>query len=220
MEFSAFEVLGPVMVGPSSSHTAGACRIAKVARCICGDDFKSVDFYLHGSFAYTYKGHGTDKALVGGILGMEPDDADLERSFEIAEEKGVNYTINTIDLGEKYHPNSVKIVFHYEDREEYIIGSSIGGGAITIVNINGIDIEFRGLFPTILLQYEEQSGVIAYVSSILSGNNYSIESINTVKNPLTNMVTLTVEIDKKLSDYVKAAILGADRFLTAKYVEV
>lgn len=220
MEFSAFEVLGPVMVGPSSSHTAGACRIAKVARCICGEDFTSVDFYLHGSFAYTYKGHGTDKALVGGILGMEPDDADLERSFEIAEEKGIKYTINTIDLGEKYHPNSVKIVFHYEDREEYIIGSSIGGGAITIVNINGIDIEFRGLFPTILLQYEEQSGVIAYVSSILSGNNISIESINTVKNPLTNMVTLTVEIDRKLSDYVKNAILGADRFLTAKYVEV
>ncbi len=220
-EFSAFEVLGPVMVGPSSSHTAGACKIANTAGKICEKDFTSVEFLLHGSFACTYKGHGTDKALVGGILGYQPDDARLCNSFDHAKEAGLNYSISTVDLGESYHPNSVKIVFHYADRpDEFVIGSSIGGGAIVICNVNGIDIEFRGLFPTILLQYEEQEGVIAYVSSILSGNRYSIESINTRKNTLTNIVTLTIEVNKDISDFVKNAILEADRFITAKYVSV
>ena len=220
MEFSAFEVLGPFMIGPSSSHTAGACKIAKVARNICGHDFNSVEFLLHGSFAHTYKGHGTDKALVGGLMGFAPDDERIRDSFSIAEKEGIKYSFDTIDLGDEYHPNSVKIVFHYDDRDEFVIGSSIGGGAIVIVNINGIAIEFRGLFPTILLQYNEQSGVIAYVSSILYGNGYSIESINTDKNSLTEMVTLTIEVDQPLSPYVQAAILQADRFKAAKYVEV
>lgn len=220
MEYTAFEIMGPIMVGPSSSHTAGACKIASVARKICGEGFDSVDFYLHGSFAHTYKGHGTDKALVGGMLGFKPDDSRIREAFALAKEANCKWEFFTVDLGEKYHPNSVKIVFHYDDRDEYIIGSSIGGGAIIIVNINGIDVEFRGMFPTILLQYYEQSGVIAYVSSILSGNQYSIESINTVKNNLTNIVTLTVETDKPLADYVKGAILGSERFITAKYVEV
>lgn len=220
-EYSAFEVLGPIMVGPSSSHTAGACRIANAARKICGDDYTSVEFCLHGSFAHTYKGHGTDKALLGGIMGFQPDDDRLRNSPELAEEKKLNYKITTTDLGEKYHPNSVKIIFHFEDKlDEYVIGSSIGGGSIVICNVNGIDLEFRGLFPTILLQYEEQEGVIAYVSSILSGNRYSIESINTNKNPLTNIVTLTIEVNKDVSDFVRNAILEADRFITAKYIGV
>ena len=220
MEYSAFEVLGPLMVGPSSSHTAGACKIAKVAKNICGKDFLSVEFILHGSFAQTYKGHGTDKALLGGILGFKTDDPRIKDAFTLANEEGINYSFETGDLGDEYHPNTVKIIFNYEDRKEYIIGSSIGGGNIMIVNINGMAIEFRGLYPTILLQYEDKSGVIAYVSSVLSGNGYSIESMNTVKNTLTDIVTLTTEVDRQLSPCVRDAILGAEMFIAAKYVEV
>lgn len=220
-DYSAFEVMGPIMVGPSSSHTAGACKIANVAVDIVSEGFNKVEFQLHGSFAHTYKGHGTDRALVGGILGFEPDDNRIKTSFEIAEESGLNYIFTTINLGENYHPNSVKIIFSYPDRdEEYVIGSSIGGGAMKIVNINGIAIEFRGEYSTILLEYPEQRGVISYVSSLLTGNDYNIESLNTKKNKLTNVVTLTVEIDKPLTDSLKSAILGAERFITAKYVEV
>lgn len=220
-EYSAFEVLGPVMVGPSSSHTAGACRIANAARKICGEDFVKVEFYLHGSFAYTYKGHGTDRALVAGIMGYSTDDDRIRTSFEIAEEKGLNYEIKTIDLGENYHPNSVKIVFYYENGErEYVIGSSIGGGAMVIVNINGIDVEFRGMYPTLLLQYEDQRGIISYISTLLTGNRSNIESIITKKNSLTNVVTLTIEMDTELSEFVKNAILNSDQFITAKYVGV
>lgn len=220
-DYSAFEVMGPIMVGPSSSHTAGACKIANVAVDIVSEGFNKVEFQLHGSFAHTYKGHGTDRALVGGILGFELDDDRIKTSFEIAEESGLNYIFTTINLGENYHPNSVKIIFSYPDRdEEYVIGSSIGGGAMKIVNINGIAIEFRGEYSTILLEYPEQRGVISYVSSLLTGNDYNIESLNTKKNKLTNVVTLTVEIDKPLTDSLKSAILGAERFITAKYVEV
>ena len=91
MELSAYEILGPIMVGPSSSHTAGACRIAKLAKNIVKDDFTSVEFQLHGSFAYTYKGHGTDRALLGGILGLKPDDANIQNAFELADSKGIKY---------------------------------------------------------------------------------------------------------------------------------
>lgn len=220
-EYSAFDVLGPIMIGPSSSHTAGACRIARAALKICGNDFKSVDFLLHGSFALTYKGHGTDKALVGGILGFDTDDKRIRDSFEIAKERGVEYTFKTTDLGEKYHPNTVKIVFHFDNKpDEYVIGTSIGGGAITIVNIDGIEIDFRGEFPTILLQYNEQKGVIAYVSSILAENNYNIESINTEKDKLHDIVTLSLEIDRELTDDLKDSILNSDRFNITRYVGV
>lgn len=219
-EFGAFDILGPIMIGPSSSHTAGACRIGKTAMKISSKGWKSVDFFLHGSFAHTYKGHGTDRALVGGVMGFETDDPRIRNSFEIADEEGIKYKFIKTDLGEKYHPNSVKIVFHYDDHDEFVIGSSIGGGAMIIVNINGIELEFRGEFPTILLRYNEQKGVIAYVSSILSENSYNIESINTVKDKLTDIVTLTIEIDRNLTDEIKDAIINKDRFLEAKYVEV
>ena len=175
---------------------------------------------MRGSFAHTYKGHGTDRALVGGVMGFETDDPRIRNSFEIAEKEGIKYKFIKTDLGEKYHPNSVKIVFHYDDHDEFVIGSSIGGGAMIIVNINGIELEFRGEFPTILLRYNEQKGVIAYVSSILSENSYNIESINTVKDKLTDIVTLTIEIDRNLTDEIKDAIINKDRFLEAKYVEV
>lgn len=220
-DYSAFEVMGPIMVGPSSSHTAGACKIANVATSIMSNNYNQVEFQLHGSFAHTFKGHGTDRALVGGILGFEPDDDRIKTSFELAKQAGLNYIFTTTNLGDNYHPNSVKIVFSYPNgEEEYVIGSSIGGGAMKIVNINGIAIEFRGEYSTILLEYPEQRGVISYVSSLLTGSEYNIESLNTKKNKLTNIVTLTVEIDKPLTESLKSAILGVERFTTAKYVEV
>lgn len=219
-EYSAYDVLGPIMVGPSSSHTAGACKIGNIAKKICKNNFKSVEFLLHGSFAHTYKGHGTDKALVGGILGFETFDDNIKRSFDIAKERGIDFCFKPVNLGDEYHPNTVKIIFHYDGFDEYVIGSSIGGGAIVIVDINGITMEFRGQYPTILLKYNEQKGIISFVSSLLNSYDYNIESIVTNKNSLTNIVTLTVEIDRALSDDLKTAILSSNKFLQGKYIEV
>lgn len=219
-EYGSFEILGPIMVGPSSSHTAGACKIARVAAKICPKNYKKVEFYLHGSFAYTYKGHGTDRALLGGIMGFETYDDSIRDAYEIANEKNINYEFIPTDLGENYHPNTVKINFIYDDYCEYVIGSSIGGGNMIIVDINGIEVEFDGKFPTLLFQYPEQKGVIATVSTILSDNGYNIESINTKKDVLTNIVTLTVELDRKLDEEVSNKLLDNPRYMTSKYVEV
>ena len=220
-EYSSFEILGPIMVGPSSSHTAGACKIARVAAKICPNNDESVEFYLHGSFAYTYKGHGTDRALLGGIMGFKTYDNSIRRAYEIADERGIKYSFIPMNLGEEYHPNTVKIKFNYKDgTSEYVIGSSIGGGNMIIVDINGIKVEFDGKFPTFLFQYDEQKGVIAEVSTALANDNYNIESINTSKDELTNIVTLTVELDENANENLKKQLLNNPRYLTSKYVEV
>lgn len=220
-EYSPFEILGPIMVGPSSSHTAGACKIARLAAKICPDDYESVEFYLHGSFAFTYKGHGTDRALLGGIMGFKTYDSSIRNAYEIADERGIKYSFIPMNLGENYHPNTVKIKFNYKDRDsEYVIGSSIGGGNMKIVDINGIQVDYDGKFPTLLFQYPEQKGVIADVSTILAKESYNIESINTSKNELTNIVTLTVELDEGASESVLNKLLNNSRYITSKYVEV
>lgn len=220
-EYSPFEILGPIMVGPSSSHTAGACKIARLAAKICPDDYESVEFYLHGSFAFTYKGHGTDRALLGGIMGFKTYDSSIRNAYEIANERGIKYSFIPMNLGENYHPNTVKIKFNYKDRDsEYVIGSSIGGGNMKIVDINGIQVDYDGKFPTLLFQYPEQKGVIADVSTILAKESYNIESINTSKDELTNIVTLTVELDEGASESVLNKLLNNSRYITSKYVEV
>ncbi|MHC5098676.1 L-serine ammonia-lyase, iron-sulfur-dependent subunit beta [Peptoniphilus genitalis] len=220
-EYSSFEILGPIMVGPSSSHTAGACKIARLAAKICPDDYESVEFYLHGSFAFTYKGHGTDRALLGGIMGFKTYDSSIRNAYEIADDRGIKYSFIPMNLGENYHPNTVKIKFNYKDRDsEYVIGSSIGGGNMKIVDINGIQVDYDGKFPTLLFQYPEQKGVIADVSTILAKESYNIESINTSKDELTNIVTLTVELDEGASESVLNKLLNNSRYITSKYVEV
>ncbi|KMT20838.1 L-serine dehydratase, beta chain SdhB [Clostridium cylindrosporum DSM 605] len=139
--YSVFDVLGPVMIGPSSSHTAGAARLGKVARGVVGEDFKKVEFYLHGSFAETYKGHGTDRALAAGILGMETDDERLRTAIQLAESKGIELKYIPTDLGDE-HPNTVKMVFYMNDGStKTITGSSIGGGNMVITNIDGEKID-------------------------------------------------------------------------------
>ena len=215
--YSLFDIMGPIMIGPSSSHTAGACRIARVARKILGKDFIKVEFYLHGSFAETYLGHGTDKALVAGALGLDIDDSDLKNSFKIARERGIDFEFIKTDLGEDVHPNSVKIIFYYPNgREAMAIGCSIGGGNIIMTNIDGIEFEYTNEFPTILLKYREQTGVIAFVSSILSEHGYNIERMTTSKEQ--DMVTLIVELTEELDEENKKSILESDKFEVAKYL--
>jgi len=145
-DYGVFDILGPIMIGPSSSHTAGAARLAKVAGIIAGGKITKVSFLLHGSFAQTYKGHGTDKALVAGILNMDPWDENLKSSFNIAEEKGIEIIFAETDLGD-VHPNTVKFIITKADGSiTEVTGSSIGGGNITVINIDGQVVEFTGCY--------------------------------------------------------------------------
>ena len=204
-DYSAFDILGPIMIGPSSSHTAGAAKLAKIAMEIAGDGFSRIEFYLHGSFAKTYKGHGTDKALVAGILGFEPSDERLRESFKIANEKNIIIEFIETDLGYQ-HPNTVKIVFKYIDKEDfYVLGSSIGGGSIIIHDINGDLLEFTGNYPTMIVKYNDIKGVISKVSAILASSELNIATMKVTRESsiATMLCELDTEMDEETMDMIK-----------------
>ncbi len=138
--WSVFDIIGPVMIGPSSSHTAGACRLGLMVNRIFGIP-DEVEIQLHGSFAKVYKGHGTDKALVAGILGFDSDDERLIKSFQLAEDQGLKFNFSKNDFGSKYHPNTVKFKLKKDNQVHTMIGSSIGGGNIEIISIDGVNVE-------------------------------------------------------------------------------
>ena len=193
--YSAFDILGPIMIGPSSSHTAGAARLAKVASIIAGKDIMSVQFVLHGSFAKTYKGHGTDKALIAGILGMDPWDDRLKDSMNIAKEEGLNVEFAFADLGD-VHPNTVKFVITKKSgRVIEIIGSSVGGGNILIFSVDGEAVEFTGNYPTIIVRHKDIPGMISKVSTILYEENVNIAFMNVYRNSRGLNATMVFETD-------------------------
>ena len=199
-DYGVFDILGPIMIGPSSSHTAGAARLGKIAKEIVGTEFSKVIFYLHGSFGKTFEGHGTDKALVAGILGMDPSDEALKDSFAIAKSQGIEYEFIEADLGYE-HPNTVKIVFKFDSGEDiHLTGSSIGGGNILITDINGNRVEFSGDYPTMLIKYIDQKGVISRISSILSLNEINIATMKVVRE--SNIATMIVEADSTIEKNV------------------
>ncbi len=155
------------MVGPSSSHTAGAARLGKVARTIAGDGIKTVEFFLHGSFATTYKGHGTDKALIAGILGMNPWDKNLRYSMELAQKEDIEIKFIPTNLGD-VHPNTVKIVMNKKNgKTVQVVGSSIGGGNILVTEVDGDKLEFTGIYPTILINHTDLAGMVAKITAVL-----------------------------------------------------
>lgn len=217
-EYSIFQVMGPIMVGPSSSHTAGACRIANSARNLCPFDFSKAVFILHGSFLMTYKGHGTDRALLAGILGVKPDDSRIIQAFDLADKAGLDYHFERGDLGH-VHPNSVKIILSNDQGDSFdLVGSSIGGGNIELIELDGNKISFRNQFPTFILQYQEQKGVIARVSRYISDAGYNIENIDTEKRGKS--VTLSVELTHPAGEDLKNQVLHSDLFNFAKYLDV
>lgn len=197
---SIFDILGPIMIGPSSSHTAGAARLAKIASYIAGEDIISVKFFLHGSFKHTYKGHGTDRALLAGIMGLEPYDERLRNSFDLAEEKKLKFDFIPADLG-VVHPNTVK--FEIENNsgiKTVVIGSSVGGGAVMVTNINGYDVSVTGDYYTIIVNYTDIKGVISKVSSILSIDGINIATMNVSRKSKGKEATMIIEIDGSVSN--------------------
>ena len=193
-----FDILGPIMVGPSSSHTAGAARLGKVARAVAGGDIDDVTFYLHGSFAKTYKGHGTDRALVAGILGMEPSDLRLRDSLEIAKEMGLKIRFREADLGD-VHPNTVEFVIKGKEGTYELIGSSIGGGSIEVTSVNGNSVNFTGAYPTIIVSNKDVPGVLSKVSSILYDNDINIAFMKVFRNQKGRDATMVFEVDHEVT---------------------
>lgn len=197
-----FDVLGPIMIGPSSSHTAGAARLGKIAGTIVNKPIKEVSFLLHGSFRETYKGHGTDRALVAGILGFLPDDPNLKDSISIANEKGIIIRFLPADLGQ-VHPNTVKfLIKDIDDIEWEVLGSSIGGGLVEIHEINGKKVKVTGEYPTIITCHDDVPGTVSKISTLFYENKISIAFMSLSRNQKGKDATMTLEVDTNISDEI------------------
>ncbi|MTI68852.1 MAG: L-serine ammonia-lyase, iron-sulfur-dependent, subunit beta [Firmicutes bacterium] len=217
VNYSSFDILGPIMIGPSSSHTAGAARLGKVARYIAGDNFNKVKFFLHGSFAKTYKGHGTDKALAAGVLGMEPFDDNLPKSLDIAKDLGYDFIFYETEL-EYEHPNTAKIVFTENNNEISVTGSSIGGGSIVITNIDGYDVNLTGEYPTIFIRHNDKKGIISEVTTVLAGFEINVAKMQVNRKNKGKFASMVIETDDSLPKSMLALLKGLEDVLTVRAI--
>lgn len=201
-----FDIVGPVMIGPSSSHTAGAVRIGKYARSILGEIPVEADVYLSGSFAKTYKGHGTDRAIIGGILGMETDNEDIPISMNIADEQGLKFKFIETDI-DNAHPNTAKIILKDKNAKEVSVqGASIGGGNIIINEINGTKVSISGKSDTLIITHKDVPGVVGEVSNILGMNNVNIHGLSLSRTHKGGIAVMTIEIDGAMKEDVNNII--------------
>ncbi len=220
MNISLLDVIGPVMIGPSSSHTAGATRLAKVASLIVGQSFHRVSFGLGGSFASTYKGHFTDYALVAGALGMNPDDEQIEHSFEIAHEKQIAYDFYPAELESSYE-NVVRITFYLLDGSTQTVeGASLGGGRILITNIFGNPCEFTASCPTLIIQQQDVKGVISKISTILAAHKINIAMMRVNRSQRGDTAFCTIECDDDIPLSVKDEVSNIEQVLSVVVVNI
>ncbi len=214
---SVFEILGPIMVGPSSSHTAGAVNIGRAARQVLGEEPKKVEITLYGSFAQTYKGHGTDRALIAGVLGMSTSDPNIKNALDIAKKAGIKVTFNT--KGEHpFHPNTAKIFLEGDEEKAEIVGISIGGGRIIIRKIDDFEVDFSGEYHTLICAYDEELGVVAAVSSILAQQNINIAFMKVSRNEDRDKALMIVEVDQPLTEDMVISVSEMPIMNKVKYI--
>ena len=197
-----FDLIGPIMVGPSSSHTAGAVRIGLVSRKLLGEAPVRAELYLHGSFADTGAGHGTDKALIAGLLGMEPDDARIPHSFDYAKEAGLDFSFGVAEL-RAAHPNSVLLkLWGKSGRELEIVAASIGGGRIQIRRLGGMELCFSAEQPTLIVKNEDQPGSVADVSRVLAQRGINIGTFQVNRDGRGGCAVMVIECDAPIREDV------------------
>ncbi|HOA71535.1 MAG TPA: L-serine ammonia-lyase, iron-sulfur-dependent subunit beta [Bacillota bacterium] len=219
MNLSIFDVIGPIMIGPSSSHTAGAVKLARVAARIAGKPFKHVEFGLHGSFAKTGKGHGTHLALLAGVLGLTEEDERIKCSPGIAEARGITYKFYEVDLDD-VHENTAVITFtHDDDTTTEIVGCSTGGGRILITRISGVEVEVTAERPTIIMQQIDRPGVIAGISRILAENNINIGVMRFSRVAKRDVATSVLETDEKIPPEVVEKLAALDDVLMVRVIQ-
>lgn len=191
-----FDVIGPIMIGPSSSHTAGAVRLGRLARELLGETVCSADIGLHGSFASTGRGHGTDRALIAGLLGWQTDDPRIPRSFEAAAEAGLDFHFENICLDDDAHPNSV--VFALQGKSEGVLritGCSIGGGRIRVTEINGFPLELSGDFAALVTLHQDRPGVIHSVTGVLAARAVNIAEMRVSRRKRGLTAIMVIDVD-------------------------
>jgi L-serine dehydratase len=194
-----FSIIGPSMIGPSSSHTAGAVRLGRVARQLLGEQPKKVEITLYGSFADTYRGHGTDLALIGGLLDYETDDPRIPVAAEEAEALGVEIAFLT-SKDKADHPNTVRFILSSDTRELSMTGASIGGGNVEIVNVNQFDVKFTAVYPTLVISHHDRPGMIADITALLGRSEINIGFMDLDRKGRDREAMTVIETDVSIPD--------------------
>ena len=214
-----FDLIGPIMVGPSSSHTAGAVRIGYVARKIFREEPVKAHIVLHGSFAATGRGHGTDRAIVAGLLGMHPDDSRIPDSFEIARSQGLDFRFENREL-RSAHPNTAKITLTGRNgRELEITAASVGGGRIEVRELAGMPMRFTADKPTLIISNDDKPGSIARVSEVLSREHINIATFNVNRSSRGGRAIMVIECDSPVSPEALRHISDSPGILTAAFID-
>ena len=218
---SVFDVLGPNMIGPSSSHTAGANVIAYLAKKMMTGPIVNVTFTLYGSFAKTYRGHGTDRALVGGILGFATDDVRIRNSFELAAAQGVDFTFIPNDIEEDVHPNTVDILMENADGQTLMVrGESLGGGKCRIVRIDQAEVEFTGEYSSVIILQKDRPGVVAHVTKCLSDHSVNIAFMRVFREAKGHTAYTIVESDGVLPEGIAEELHRNENIIDVKIIQL
>jgi L-serine dehydratase len=214
-----FDILGPIMVGPSSSHTAGAARIGNMARTLLGEEPVEAKIHLHGSFAETGGGHGTDRAIVGGLLGMHPDNLNLPFSFEAAKKKGLSFSFDTVNLRDA-HPNTAVIDLKGKDGKKLSMqASSVGGGRIVVNKLDGIDVNFTGEYNTLVIRNRDKNGSVAAVTSILNQCRINVANMSLCRHKRGVDALMVIELDQAVKPIQIAFLSELPGILSVTYYD-
>ncbi|MCR5373907.1 MAG: L-serine ammonia-lyase, iron-sulfur-dependent subunit beta [Lachnospiraceae bacterium] len=215
-----FDIIGPIMIGPSSSHTAGAVKIGNVARRLLGEDVKKAEIYFMGSFLSTGKGHGTDRAIVAGLLGLAVDDDGIPNSFEIAEKRKMKFTIKAGEDVEG-HPNAVRMkLIGVSGRKIEVMGNSVGGGRIEICEMDGVETSFSAEAPTLIIQNEDKPGYVAEITPILVKEHVNIATMQLHRRKRGTIAVMVIECDQEIPDSCIKALKKLDGVLEVVYLSM
>lgn len=205
---SIFDMIGPVMIGPSSSHTAGVVRISRVAIKILGDIPEQAEVTFYNSFARTYEGHGSDRAIMAGLMDFETDDKRIRESLEIAKERGLEYKFKSVGNASTMHPNSIRIKLVKGNKSVEVLGESKGGGVINIAEVNGFKADFSASLHTLIIFADDTKGSIAFIASVLAHDNCNIATMSVSRKGKNDLACLVIEMDSGIKpvtfDYLKS----------------
>jgi L-serine dehydratase len=205
---SLFDILGPVMVGPSSSHTAGACRLGLMARAILGSTPEHARIALHGSFAANGEGHGTHRAIVGGLIGIAPDDLRLKRAYDEAKAAGLVWEFHEVQLGDDAHPNTAILELARGTEKVVVRGASVGGGRIEVTDIDGFPIDLGGDYPTLVVLARDEPGTIMTITGLLAAERINLATMRVDRTGRNKDALMTLEADAPVPETVLEELRG------------
>lgn len=216
---SLFDIIGPVMVGPSSSHTAGACRLGLMARAIFGSMPAHARIGLHGSFAATGEGHGTHRAIVGGLAGIAPDDLRLRHAYDEAKSAGLEWTFEDVDLGDDAHPNTAVFELTRDGETVSIRGASVGGGRVEVTEIDGFPVALGGDYHTLVVLARDEPGTIMTITGLCAAQRINLATMRVDRTGRHKDALMTIEADAPIPDEVLDELRGFEWMRWARSIE-